>query len=57
MALASMVVERRVITGSKIAFQYMRSLTDQPRPSKLSNCLCLNRSNISSKYGFGFNGS
>ena len=56
MALALTVVESRVIKGSNIAFQYMRPLSDQRRPSKLSNCLCLHRSNITSKYGFGFNG-
>ena len=55
MILASTVVEIRVVKGSYIAFQYTRSLTDQPRPSKLSNCLCLNRSNITSKYDFGIN--
>ena len=56
MILASTVVEIRVVKGSYIAFQYTRSLTDQPRPSKLSNCLCLNRSNITSKCDFGING-
>ena len=34
----------------------MRSLTDQPRPSKLSNCLCIYGLNMTSKNGFGFNG-
>ena len=56
MTLASTVVESRVFKGSNISFQCMRSLTDQPRPSKLSNCLCLNRLNITSKYDFGFHG-
>ena len=56
MTFASMVVEIRVFKGSNIAFQYTRFLTDQPRPSKLSNCLCLNRLNITSRYNFGING-
>ena len=55
MTLASTLVESHVFKGSNIAFQYKRSLTDQPRPSKFSNCLCLNRSNITSKYDFGIN--
>ena len=56
MNLASTVVEGRVFKWSNIAFQYMRFLTDQPRPSKLSSCFCLHRLNIISKYDFGFNG-
>ena len=59
MILASTVVESRVFKGSNKAFQYMRYLTDQPRPyhmTKLSNCLCFNRLNITSKYDFGFHG-
>ena len=54
MALASTVLERRVFNESKIAFQYMRSLTYHM--TKLRICLCLNWLNFTSKYGFGFNG-
>ena len=56
MNLASTVVESRVFKGSNTAFQCMRYLTDQPRPSKLSDCLCFNRLNTTSKFDFGFNG-
>ena len=49
MTLASTVVGSRVFKWSNIAFQYMRSFTFQPRPSKLSNCLCPNWLNIASK--------
>ena len=56
MNLASTVVESRVFKGLNKAFQYIWPYTDQPRPSKLSNCLCLNRLNITSKYEFGING-
>ena len=56
MTLISTVVENRVFKGSNIAFQCMGSFTDQHRPSKLSNCLCLNMLNITSKYDFGFHG-
>ena len=48
--------QRKICLHRLIAFQYIRSLTDQPRPSKLSNCLCLNRLNTTSKFDFGFNG-
>ena len=56
MTLASTVAKSCVFKWSNIAFQYTRSLTDQPRPSKFSNCLCLNRLNINSKYDFVFKG-
>ena len=56
MALASTVVESRVFKWSNIEFQCMGSLTDQPRPSKLSICLCIYWLNITNKHDFGFNG-
>ena len=55
MALASTVVESRLFKESNIAFQYLRYSTDQHDQAN-SICLCLNRLNIFSKYGFGFNG-